>query len=115
MLFKEVYLAAQLLAQQAISVRLINLRTLVPLDEKAVLDAALQTRLLVTIEDHFLTGGLFSIISELLVRRQIQAQVLPIALENRWFKPALLPDLLKYEGFTGPQLAHEISDYLDGG
>lgn len=113
MLFKEAYLAAQLLAQQGVSVRLLNLRTLVPLDEKAVLEAAVQTKLLVTIEDHFLTGGLFSITSELLIRRQIQAQVLPIALENRWFKPALLHDLLKYEGFTGPQLAHEISDYLD--
>ena len=34
----------------------------------AVLSAARETSLLVTLEDHFLTGGLFSIVSETLVR-----------------------------------------------
>lgn len=112
MLFREALAASDLLAAQGISVRLLNLRTVWPVDETAVLAAAQRTNLLVTIEDHFLTGGLFSIVSELLVRRGVRANVLPIALENRWFQPALLDEVLTYEGFTGPQLAQRIQDYL---
>ncbi len=111
MLFREALAASELLAAQGISVRLLNLRTVWPVDETAVLAAAHQTKLLVTIEDHFLTGGLFSIVSELLVRRGVRANVLPIALENRWFQPALLDDVLAYEGFTGPQLAQKIQEH----
>lgn len=112
MLFREALAASELLAAQGVSVRLLNLRTVWPVDETAVLAAAQQTKLLVTLEDHFLTGGLFSIVSELLVRRGVRANVLPIALENRWFQPALLDDVLAYEGFTGPQLAEKIEEYL---
>lgn len=112
MLFREALAASELLAAQGISVRLLNLRTVWPVDETAVLAAARETKLLVTLEDHFLTGGLFSIVSELLVRRGLRANVLPIALENRWFQPALLDDVLAYEGFTAPQLAQKIQNYL---
>ncbi len=107
-LFREAYEAALLLAAQGVSVRLLNMRTLKPVDETAVLRAARETKLLITVEDHFVTGGLFSIVSELLVRAGQITAVLPIALENRWFKPALLGDVLAYEGFTGPQLAQKI-------
>jgi transketolase len=38
--------------------------------------------------------------------------VLPIALEQRWFKPALLDRVLEYEGFTGKQIADKILNAL---
>lgn len=90
----------------------LNLRTLKPIDEEAILSAARQTRLPVTLEDHFFTGGLYSIVSETLVRNQVGAQVLPLATEERWFKPALLEDILKHEGFTGARIAERISARL---
>ena len=89
-LLREAVKAAELLEAEDISVRLLNLRSLKPVDEPAILRAAAETELLVTIEDHFLTGGLYSILSELLTRSRIACDVFPIALENRWFKPALL-------------------------
>jgi len=107
-LFAQAYEAQRLLAAEGISVRLLNLRTVKPLDETAVWKAICETKLLVTVEDHFRTGGLFSIVSELLVSREWSASVLPIALENRWFTPALLPNVLHHEGFTGPQIAERI-------
>ncbi len=114
MLFAQAYEAKNLLEAQGKSVRLLNLRTVKPIDEAAVLRAARETRLVVTLEDHFLTGGLFSIVSEVLVRRQVTANVLPLALVDRWFRPALLGDVLAYEGFTGPQIAEKISRKLNG-
>ncbi len=107
-LVREVMKAAELLEQEGIAARVLNMRTLSPVDEEAILAAARETQTVVTIEDHFLTGGLFTIVSEVLVKHQTMCSVHPIALENRWFKPALLKDVLEYEGFTGEKLAGRI-------
>jgi transketolase len=112
MLLAQAWEARNLLEAEGVSVRLLNMRMLKPIDEDAILRAAAETSLLVTVEDHFLTGGLFSIVSEILVRHRGMADVLPLALVDRWFKPALLPDVLKYEGFTGSQIADSIRESL---
>jgi hypothetical protein len=39
---------------------------------------------------------------------------LPIALPDRWFKPALLPVVLAQESFTGPLIAEAIQTCLRG-
>ncbi|ACF14542.1 Transketolase central region [Chloroherpeton thalassium ATCC 35110] len=111
-LLKEAQVAKELLEKEGLSVRLVNVRTLKPIDGEVILKAARETRLLVTVEDHFLTGGLFSILSELLVHEQTKVNVLPIALKEKWFKPALLPNVLQHEGFTGAQLATTIMNYV---
>ena len=107
-LLREAEKARRILQERSVSVRLINLRTLKPIDEATILSAAKETQLVVTIEDHFLTGGLASIVSELLFRNGVLAPFLPIALPNRWFKPALLDDVIQHEGFTGEQIAERI-------
>jgi transketolase len=100
--------AKEILESKGLSVRLLNLRTVKPIDEEAILKAARETKLIVTLEDHFLIGGLYSILGEIFLKNQIMAETLPIALENRWFKPALLKDVLEYEGFTGEKIAERI-------
>jgi glutamate-1-semialdehyde aminotransferase/transketolase C-terminal domain/subunit len=101
------------LAAEGISARVLSVRMPKPLDEAAVLAAAADTRLMVTVEDHLQAGGLYSIVCELLVRSGARADVLPIALAERWFKPMLLPDVLVREGFTGAQIAARILERLD--
>ena len=111
-LFNQALKAKEILESKGMSVGLVNVRTPKPLDEQAVLDAAEKTRLIVTLEDHFLTGGLYSIVSELFVKNKTHADVFPIALDNKWFKPGLINDVLGYEGFTGDKIAERILDYL---
>jgi transketolase len=112
-LLREAARAREILEERGLSVRLVNLRTLEPLDEAAVLEAARGSRLVATFEDHLLVGGLYSIVCELLVRSGTTAHVLPVGLEKRWFKPALLEDVLAFEGFTGDALAKRIVVALD--
>lgn len=107
-LFREAYEATRLLVAGGLAVKLVNLRTLKPIDEREVVATARTTRLLVTIEDHFLTGGLYSIVSEILVRHRVTPRVQAIALPDRWFRPALLPQVLAAEGLRGDQLAARI-------
>jgi transketolase len=112
-LFSEAYNARELLQTEGISAGLLNLRTVQPIDEGAILRATRRARLLVTLEDHFLTGGLYSMVSEILTRHRMSISLLPLALDHRWFKPALLPDILQYEGFTAPQIAETIIQELN--
>ncbi|HEY8077998.1 MAG TPA: transketolase C-terminal domain-containing protein, partial [Labilithrix sp.] len=112
-LLREAVKAKAELEAQGLSVTLVNLRSLEPFDAQVTLAAARGHRLLVTFEDHFQTGGLFSIVCELLVRSGVQARVLPVALDKKWFKPALLDDVLAHEGFTGEALAKRIRTELD--
>jgi transketolase len=113
-LLREVEAARQELARRGVPVALLNLRTLKPLDEAAVLAAVRRSRLLVTVEDHFQTGGLHSILAELLVRqpdRGGSCRVESISLGEHWFKPALLPAVLEHEGFTGAAIAGRVMDH----
>jgi len=79
----------------------------------AILGEIQKTKLFITLEDHFLVGGLFSMVSELMTHHRLTANIYPLALENRWFKPALLKDILEYEGFTGEKIAQKIVNKLD--
>lgn len=63
---KEALLAADLLAKEGVSVRVVNLHTIKPVDREAVLAAARETRALVTVEEHTVIGGLGSAVSEVL-------------------------------------------------
>ncbi len=59
--------AAELLAQQGIDARVLNLSTVRPLDEEAVLSAATETGAIVTAEEHTVFGGLGGAVAEVVV------------------------------------------------
>jgi transketolase len=108
MLFEETMKAKTLLEKEGLSVGLINMRSLKPVDEKAILEAARNSQLLVTIEDHFQIGGLYTILAEVFLKHRIAGNVFPISLQDKWFKPALLSEVLNHEGFTGEKMAARI-------
>lgn len=58
--------ASDALKAEGISVRVLNMHTIKPLDREAVLNAAMQTGGIVTAEEHHLTGGLGGAVAELL-------------------------------------------------
>ena len=111
-LLKQAVEASDILRSEGRSAGVVNLRTLKPVDEKLLKKVCGSDVLVVTLEDHFLTGGLYSILSELLLREKIRCDVLPIALENKWFKPGLLPDVLEFEGFTAEKIAGRVNREL---
>jgi transketolase len=113
LLLKQAERATQVLEEEGHRTRLINLHTIKPIDRSAILRSAVDTDLIVTIEDHFSSGGLYSIVCELLAEQRVKCPVHSIALREHWFKPALLPDVLDYEGFTGEQIAENIIAVLE--
>ena len=59
--------ACEILEQKGISSEIINIHTIKPLDEKAILESVSKTKAVVTAEEHLLNGGLGDSIAQLLV------------------------------------------------
>lgn len=62
--------AARALADEGIHVELLNIHTIKPLDEEAILESSLKTGAVVTAEEHQRNGGLGDSVAQLLARRQ---------------------------------------------
>jgi len=107
-MFRHAMQAKMILESKGHSVQLINLRTLKPIDEKIIIESAKKCKTLVTIEDHFITGGLYSITAEIFLKNRVTAKVIPICFNNKWFKPALLEYTLEYEELSGEKIAERI-------
>ncbi|NOQ27591.1 MAG: transketolase family protein [Bacteroidales bacterium] len=61
--------AAEILDKKGISCDIINIHTIKPLDEKAVLESVSKTKAVVTAEEHMMNGGLGDSIAQLLSRK----------------------------------------------
>lgn len=111
-LFEQAMQAAALLQGEGLSVGLINMRSLKPVDEEAILRSVRRSRLVVTVEDHFQTGGLYSIVAETLLKHRMTGHVLPLSLGDRWFRPGLLAQVLETEGFTAERIMERVIEEM---
>jgi transketolase len=57
--------AADLLAEKGVSARVVNMHTIKPLDQEAVIAGAEETGAIVTAEEHYIHGGLGSIVAQI--------------------------------------------------
>ena len=60
--------AAKILAEKGVSVELINMHTIKPLDEEAILNSVRKTKCVVTAEEHMMHGGLGDSVTQVLAR-----------------------------------------------
>jgi transketolase len=61
--------AVKVLAEQGISAELINMHTIKPLDEEAILKSVTKTGCVVTAEEHMMHGGLGDAVAQVLARK----------------------------------------------
>ncbi len=86
--------AAEILENENIKVDLINLATIKPLDEEAIVNSAKKTGLVVTVEEHQIAGGMGSAVTELLSEKQPTA-VKRVGMQNSYGETGLGMELIK--------------------
>jgi transketolase len=91
--------AAALLAQDGIAARVVNLSCLKPLDWELVVDSARRTGAVVTAEEHMVTGGLGSAVSEILAEH-CPTPLKRIGLRDTFGISGTPKDLLAHYGLT---------------
>jgi transketolase len=89
--------AAKALAEEGISVELINIHTIKPLDEAAVLVSAAKTKAVVTAEEHNYMGGLGESIAGLLARK-LPTPMEMVAVNDTFGESGEVPQLLEKYG-----------------
>lgn len=105
--------AARLLEAQGVSASVTNMHTLKPLDTEAIDEVPSSTRLLVTVEEHGVIGGLGGAIAEYTARRGGGLPQLFIGLPDSFGKNGDYKYLLGKYGLTGEQIAATIAASLE--
>lgn len=104
---------AELLAGQGISCALASIPVVKPLDVQFLKDWSRKVKLLVTLEEHFLTGGFGSAIIEAAHREAIPTPILTFGLQDRYIHSAGSRDYyLRQHGLAPDVLAAKIKTEL---
>ncbi len=100
--------AAEILSESGLSVAVVNMHTVKPLDT-AVIDIACETtKLVVTIEEHSVIGGLGSAVAEHKSTLVNAPPQLTIGIPDTYSKAGEYADLLQTYGLTSKQIAENI-------
>jgi transketolase len=89
--------AADALEKKGISVDLINIHTIKPLDEEAILKSVAKTKCVVTAEEHQMNGGLGDSVAQLLARKHPAPQEF-VAVNDSFGESGTPDDLMKKYG-----------------
>jgi transketolase len=103
--------AAELLAKEGIHVRLIDLHTIKPLDTEMIVKAAKETGRIVTVEEHYLAGGLGSAVAEVLAR-ECPAPMRMIGVDDQFGGNGPYEELLGLYGLQANQIAKTVKGFL---
>lgn len=99
--------AADMLAEEGLTVKVIDMHTIKPLDKEAI-DECLNAKLIVTAEEHSVIGGLGSAVTEYLALKAEKPRQLIIGTDDKYIKAGDYLYLQEQFGLTPIQLKDEI-------
>ena len=100
-----------LLAAEGISVRVINMHTIKPLDEEAVVAAARETGAIVTAEEAQVYGGLGGAVAEVLAQKQ-PTPVEMVGIEDTFLECGTPEELAEKYGLTAKDLVKAVKKVM---
>jgi transketolase len=103
--------AAKLLEESGVSVRLIDIHTIKPLDRELILSAARETGKIVTVEEHFIAGGLGSAIAEI-CSQECPVKMKMIGIGDHYASNGPYEELLGKYGLQPDQIKETVIKFL---
>ncbi|MDI6785270.1 MAG: transketolase family protein [bacterium] len=104
--------AAEILEKKGISVRIINMSTIKPIDKEAIIKAAKETGAIITAEEHTILGGLGGAVAEVLVEN-FPVPMKRIGVADFFGFSATPDELLEYFHMTGQDIAQAVKETID--
>lgn len=102
--------AAEMLEADGINAEVVNIHTIKPLDVELILASAGKTRKVVTVEEHFVTGGLGTAVCELL-SEQMPTSVLRIGIDDEFTKSGPAEELLHKYGLDAEGIYKRVKKF----
>jgi len=103
--------AAEKLSSQGISVRVINMASIKPIDKEAVIKAAKETGVILTVEEHSIIGGLGSTVAEIISQNK-PVPIKFVAVPDEVTYSGCADDLLDYVGLRRNNIAQAALELL---
>ena len=101
--------AAEKLAEDGISVRVLDMHTIKPLDEEAILKAAAETKSIITAEEHSVIGGLGAAVASV-VSSKCPARVTMVGVQDRFGQSGKPEELKKEYGLTAADIVKAVKE-----
>lgn len=102
--------AADMLAKEGISARVLSMHTIKPLDTEAVDKASEETRAIITVEEHSARGGLGGAVAEHIASNGLRARLGIMGLPNTFFREAGSQDFLRdVAGISARHIAGKVN------
>ncbi len=103
--------AADLLAEEGISARVVDMHTIKPIDRAEILAAAKETKGIVTAEEHFTAGGLGSAVCEVTAAEH-PCRVTMIGVNDVYGQSGKPGELMEAYGLTAKNIAAAVKELL---
>lgn len=100
---EQAIIAKEELEKQGINVRVVDMHTIKPIDEKMILKCARETKKLISIEDHNIIGGLGSAIAEVLTKEEPK-KLTRLGIKDTFGKSGKAEQLIKYFGISSSDI-----------
>ncbi|MEQ8676870.1 MAG: transketolase C-terminal domain-containing protein [Aggregatilineales bacterium] len=104
--------AAERLEKEGVSCRVVSMHTLRPFDTEALLDAAHNTRAIITVEEHSVHGGLGECCAGILMQRGINIPLKIVGIPDEYIINGEQSDIFDYYGISGEGLAASAREML---
>ncbi len=100
--------AAKILFESGISVELINMHTIKPLDEQAIIDSVSKTKCVVTAEEHMMNGGLGDAVAQVL-SKNLPCPHEYVAVNDSFGESGKPMDLMAKYGIDSPDIVNAVN------
>ncbi|MBR6682561.1 MAG: transketolase family protein, partial [Clostridia bacterium] len=106
LMVEQALIAKDMLAEEGISARVINMATIKPIDKDILVKAAKETGAIVTAEEHSVIGGLGSAVCEALAE-SCPVPVTRVGVQDKFGRSGKVPPLLEMYGLTAKDIAEK--------
>ena len=100
--------AQEKLKEQGIDIRVIDMHTIKPIDKDIIIKAAKETKKIITIEDHSITGGLGSAVCEVL-SAEYPTKVIRMGINDTFGKSGKAEELMKHFNITVEDIIKKLN------
>lgn len=111
MMVSESIIAHEILKEENINVRVINMSTIKPIDRELIIKAAKETKAIVTAEEHSIVAGLGSAVSEVVVE-ECPVVVKRVGVKDTFGESGTPAELLKKYGLTSEDIVAAVKEAI---
>lgn len=104
LMVSEAVVANEMLKNEGISARIVNMATIKPIDKELIVDSAKKTGIIVTVEEHSIIGGLGSAVCETICESGELVPVLRIGVNDCYGRSGPALELLDYYGLNAKNI-----------